>query len=146
MVNAARDRVTIDLRSIGDALRAAAASRGTTIAALARGALLDVVKTPSTPTEPARSSAGTQTDVVKLTLRLPAPTTELLSCNAAALGLSYGAYVAPLVHGTPLPLLAADREADRAALLLHCDRLAQWAVDLHSHLASPADAKRPCDV
>ena len=85
-------------------------------------------KLPSTPDEPAPSGADRQRQVVKLALRLPAPAAELLAHNAAALGLSYGAYVARLVHGTPLPLPAADR----AALLLHSDRLAQWAVDLHS--------------
>ena len=132
MASPSRDRVTIDLRGIGDAVRASARARHTTIAALARDALVETVKLPLPIADLAAGGAGTQPEIVKLTLRLPVPAAELLVYNAAALGLSYGAYVARLVAGTPLPLPAADREADRTALLLHCDRLAQWAVDLHS--------------
>jgi hypothetical protein len=126
-----RDRVTIDLRGIGDALRSAAAGRDLTVAALARQALVDAIGSLQA-NAPLAARDSSQGGVVKLTLRLREPDAEALVLNAARLGLSYGAYVARLANGTPLPLPAADREADRAALLLHCDRLAQWAVDLHS--------------
>jgi hypothetical protein len=40
MAKSSRERVTIDLRGIGDAVRAAAAGRGQTLAAYARAALV----------------------------------------------------------------------------------------------------------
>ena len=40
MAGSSRDRVTIDLRGIGDAVRTAAAGRGQTVAAFARQALV----------------------------------------------------------------------------------------------------------
>ena len=43
MVGAPRDRVVIDLRGIGDAVRSAAAQRRTTVAHLARQALLSTI-------------------------------------------------------------------------------------------------------
>jgi hypothetical protein len=132
MTTSARDRVSIDLRGIGDALRATAIARNTTIAALARAALIDAMNlAPATSTAP-NCFGNASAPTVKLTLRLAEPDAERLVHNAVALGLSYGAYVARLVQGTPLPIPAADRAADRAALLVSCDRLAQWAVDLHS--------------
>ena len=51
--------------------------------------------------------------------------------KAAALGLSYGDYVAHLVSGTPLPTPAADRMSDRAALRASTDQLAALSADLN---------------
>ena len=50
--------------------------------------------------------------------------------KSAALGLSYGAFVGRLVRGARLPALAADRAADRAALIASVDHLAQLSTDL----------------
>jgi len=129
MAQTSRDRVGVDLRGIGDAVRAAARARQITLAALAREALVEAVGPRSTPPiEPA--STLDPSEVVKLTLRLPSRDAELLVLKSAALGLSYGAFVGRLVRGAPLPALAADRAADRAALIASVDHLAQLSTDL----------------
>ncbi len=140
MPGASRDRVTVDLRGIGDAVRAAAAVRGMGIAQLVRRALvmsLDLRataavvltergsdgQTPDPDPVPARETA-------KLTLRLTRAHADALMLNAGALGLSYGDYVGRLVANTPLPQPVAERRADRAALLASNDRMAALSTDL----------------
>ena len=138
MSSASRDRVTIDLRGIGDAVRAAAACRGMGVAQLVRRAVvmsLDLRATASVaPTDegsdgqtPGRAPAQ---ETVKLTLRLPQAHADALMLNAAGLGLSYGEYVARLVDGSRLPQPLAERQADRAALLGSNDRMATLSTDL----------------
>jgi len=124
-----RDRVGIDLRGIGDAVRAAARARQTTVAAFAREALVDAVGALSEPPTGVASNFN-RSEIVKLTLRLQSLDAELLMLKSAALGLSYGAFVGRLVRGTPLPALAADRAADRAALMASVDHLGQLSTDL----------------
>src|SRR5438045_3328726 len=104
----ARDRVGIDLRGIGDAVRAAARARQTTVAAFAREALAGAVGALSEPAT-GRASDFHRSEIVKVTLRLQSLDAELLMLKSAALGLSYGAFVGRLIRGTPLPALAADR-------------------------------------
>lgn len=134
-----RDRVTIDLRGIGDAVRAAAACRGMGVAQLVRRALvmsLDLLRATATVAPVNPGSDGQTPDQVptretaKLTLRLPQAHADALMLNAAALGLSYGDYVARLVAGSRLPQPVAERQADRAALLASNDRLATLSTDL----------------
>lgn len=132
MAGPLRDRVTVDLRGIGDAVRAAARNRQVAIAVLARQALVGVLESPKNVAICESSSTPRRAAVAKLTLRMRDSDADLLAHNANALGLSYGAYVARLVRNKPPPLPAAERQADRAALLQHCDRLAQWAIDTHS--------------
>jgi hypothetical protein len=138
MASASRDRVTIDLRGIGDAVRAAAACRGMGVAQLVRRALvmsLDLRATAAVaPTKrgsdsqiPGQVSAQ---ETAKLTLRLPQAHADALMLNASALGLSYGEYVARLVDGSRLPQPIAERQADRAALLASNDRMAALSTDL----------------
>jgi len=133
-----RDRVTIDLRGIGDAVRAAAACRGMGVAQLVRRALvmsLDL-HAPATVAPMKRGSDGHTPDQVppretaKLTLRLPQAHADALMLNAGALGLSYGDYVARLVAGSRLPQPVAERQADRAAVLASNDRMAALSTDL----------------
>jgi hypothetical protein len=133
-----RDRVTIDLRGIGDAVRAAAACRGMGVAQLVRRALvmsLDLRATAAVASMK-RGSDGQTPDLVptrgtaKLTLRLPQAHADALMLNAGALGLSYGDYVARLVAGSRLPQRVAERQADRAALLASNDRMAALSTDL----------------
>jgi hypothetical protein len=127
-----RDRVTIDLRGIGDAVRLAAAQRSMTIAALARHALVELIGIACEPSQPPASmSAGRRGPLCKLTLRLPQRHAEALMMNATAIGRSYGDYVAHLVSGTPLPALAAVRMSDRAALRASTDQLAALSADLN---------------
>jgi len=138
MPGASRDRVTIDLRGIGDAVRAAAACRGMGVAQLVRRAVvmsLDL-HAPASGAPMERGSDGQTPDQVptretaKLTLRLPQAHADALMLNAGALGLSYGDYVARLVAGSRLPHPVAERQADRAALLASNDRMAALSTDL----------------
>jgi hypothetical protein len=131
---ASRDRVTIDLRGIGDAVRAAAASRGMSVARLVRRAVVERLELDATAVVEVttRGSDGLprRKPTAKLTLRLPQPHAEALISNAGALGLSYGEYVARLVDGSRLPQPQAERQADRAALLASNDRMATLSTDL----------------
>ena len=138
MASASRDRVTIDLRGIGDAVRAAAACRGMGVAQLVRRAVvmsLDL-HAPATVAPMKQGSDGQTSDQVptrettKLTLRLPQAHADALMLNAGALGLSYGDYVGRLVAGSRLPQPLAERQADRAALLASNDRIAALSTDL----------------
>ena len=138
MSGASRDRVTIDLRGIGDAVRAAAACRGMGVAQLVRRAVvmsLDLRATASVAPREKGSDGQTpgqavRQETAKLTLRLPQAHADALMLNAGALGLSYGDYVARLVDGSRLPQPLAERRADRAALLASNDRMAALSTDL----------------
>lgn len=126
-----RDRVTIDLRGIGDAVHAAAACRGMGVAQLVRRAVvmsLDLRATAAVAVGSDGQTPGQAT--VKLTLRLPQAHADALMLNAGALGLSYGEYVARLVDGSRLPQPVVERQADRAALLASNDRMATLSTDL----------------
>ena len=134
-MSASRDRVSIDLRGICDAVRSAAAQRGITVAHLARQALLSTIAASEPAAEPLGSVRPTPSfSTAKLTLRLPQPHADALIVNAVGLGLSYGEYVARLVNGTPLPRPAAERAADRAALLASSDQLAALSADLNAFM------------
>ena len=133
MAGVARDRLTVDLRGIGSAVRTAAGNCHVTLATFARDAIVEALRSTKTQGE---TSIGSdididQRDTAKITLRMTACDAEVLVLKSAALGLSYGAFVGRLARGTPLPALAADR-ADRAVLLRSADRLALLAVDLHA--------------
>ena len=133
-----RDRVTIDLRGIGDAVRAAAACRGMGVAQLVRRALVMSLDLRATATvAPVKPGSDGQTpdqiptrETAKLTLRLSQAHADALMLNAGALGLSYGDYVGRLVAGSRLPQPLAERQADRAALLASNDRMAALSTDL----------------
>ena len=137
MAGPSRDRVTIDLRGIGEALRAAAAVRGMGVAQLVRRALvmsLDL-RAMAVATKERGSDGQTPVQVssretAKLTLRLTRAHADALMQNAGALGLSYGDYVGRLVAGNRLPQPLAERQADRAALLASNDRMAALSTDL----------------
>jgi hypothetical protein len=123
----------LDLRGIGDAVRAEAGRRGITVSQLARQALvaaIDLLAAPPSAQEsdcpiPGRSAA-------KLMLRMPQRQAEALILNATSLGLSYGEYVARLVEGSEMPQPTAERKADRAALLASNDKLAVLSTDLNA--------------
>lgn len=129
MAQPSRDRVGVDLRGIGDAVRSAARARHSTVAALARDALVEAIGRPSTLPEAGSVDFG-QAEIVKLTLRMRRADADALILTAAGLGLSYGEYVARLVRQTPLPVPARERAADRAALMASSDNLAALSVDL----------------
>jgi hypothetical protein len=130
MSGSAADRVTIDLRGIGKAVRSAAAGRGLTIAAFAREALVSALgeappmrELPDVPSPRVHGS-------VKLTWRMDVRAAEALAANARALGLSYGQYVGYLVSAAPLPAPLAQRAADRAALQASTDHVAVLAREV----------------
>ena len=70
-----RDRVGVDLRGIGDAVRAAARARRSTVAAFAREALVEAIGRPSMLPEVIAAEVG-RAELVKLTLRLREPEAE----------------------------------------------------------------------
>jgi hypothetical protein len=130
MAGSAGDRVTISLRGIGDAVRAAAAGRGVTMAAFAREALIGALTEAPSLRELADAPSAQRHGAVKLTWRMDARAAEALAANARALGLSYGQYVGYLVSATPLPAPVAQRAADRAALHASTHHLAELALNL----------------
>ncbi|MCW5660347.1 MAG: hypothetical protein KIT60_21795 [Burkholderiaceae bacterium] len=131
-----RDRVTIDLRGIGDAVRSAAAGQCITVSQLARRALVASLDSCTAFVVPSGSDGQTpERSITKLTLRLPRLHAEALVLHAGTLGLSYGEYVARLVDGSSLPQPVAQREADRAALLGSNDQLATLSADLSALVA-----------
>lgn len=143
MAGTSRDRVTIDLRGIGDAVRLAAAARGLGVAQLVRQALVDTLDLHAPIQAALVSDRQTQArSVSKLTLRLPEPQAEALMLAAGALGLSYGEYVARLVNGSGLPQPSAERAADRAALLTASDQLAMLSTDLNAFVRLLSASKR----
>lgn len=131
MASTSRDRVTIDLRSIGPSVRAAASARRLRVAAYARLALAEAANQSIAPLPPA-SSIERADAVMKVTLRLDPLDAELLLLGAAQLGLSYGAFAGRLLRGTPLPAPLADRAKDRDALIVSSDQLATLSADLAS--------------
>jgi len=128
MAPPSRDRVGVDLRGIGDSVRAAARARHCTVAAFARDALVEALG--RTSTLPHCIAEVGRAEIVKLSLRMRQHEAEALILSAGGLGLSYGEYVARLVTQTPLPMPAAERAADRAALMASSDNLAALSVDL----------------
>jgi hypothetical protein len=130
MVSSAGDRVTISLRGIGDAVRAAATSRGFTTAAFAREALVSALVEAPQLRELSGCPAPRRHGTVKLTWRMDVRAAEALATNARALGLSYGQYVGYLVSAAPLPAPLAQRAADRAALQASTDHVAVLAREI----------------
>jgi hypothetical protein len=131
MASASRERVTIDLRGIGPSVRAAASARHLRVAAYARLALAEASNQPAAPSLPA-SPIERADAVMKVTLRLDPLDAELLLLGAAHVGLSYGAFVARLLRGTPLPAPLTERVKDRDALIASSDHLATLSADLVS--------------
>lgn len=129
-----RDRVTIDLRGIGNAVRMTAATRGMTVAAFARHALRDAVGSERMDPDHRLDVLNAEHRSVKLTLRLRQTDAETFVQRARTLGLSYGEYLTRLTKGTPPPLPAACREADRAVLRASTDQLAALSADLNDFM------------
>lgn len=129
-----RDRVTIDLRGIGDAVRITAATRGMTVAAFARQALRDAVGPEQMEPIARVEVPDAEHRSVKLTLRLRHADAEAFVQRARTMDLSYGEYLSRLTNGTPLPLPATCREADRAALRVSTDQLAALSADLNDFM------------
>jgi hypothetical protein len=141
MARSSRDRVTIDLRGIGEAVRAAATGRNQPVAAFARDALVAAAGPCSLAASRLEPRVQRSPCVTKLHLRMHAQEAEALVINARLLGLSYGEYVGRLVVDTPLPAPLAQRDADRAALRHSTDQLAVLAGDINAVIRMVRQAK-----
>ena len=130
MAASSRDRVTIDLRGIGAAVRSAARARGATVAVFARQALITALPGDSAALLPHAESSANLDGAVKLSVRLSAADSAALASHAAALGLSQARLVALLIRRTELPMPVAERRAEVAALRTSNDQLAAIAADL----------------
>jgi hypothetical protein len=137
----------VDLRGIGDAVRAAAAARGLTIAAFSREALVAAAAPLPLVIERLEGAATQYRRTTKLHLRMNWCEAEALIAKSRSLGLSYGEFVGRLVAGTPLPAPVAQSAADRSELRVSSDNLAALAGDINSlirmiHSANPGEAAR----
>ena len=128
VATASRQRVTIDLRGLGTALRAHAQARNLTVSDVARLAVVSLLETSAS--SPAVEVSG-DVDVatwrtVKLTIRLRSGVAAHLTNSARACGLSQGAYVTTLIDQVPAPPLAIATVLGRST-----EQLAVVSADLN---------------
>ena len=128
MGTGSRERVTIDLRGLGAALKAHARARHLTVSDAARLALVAMLKTSASESE---AQVGGESDVandgtVKLTIRLRRGVATRLTARARACGLSHGAYLTTLIDEAPAPPLAVV-----TALGTSTEQLAVVSADLN---------------
>src|SRR5688572_7887405 len=98
MASRTRDRVTIDLCGIGDAARATARVRGTTLALFARQALIAALPVDPAATLPCAKPSLDRGGAIKLSVRLSTADSDKLTAQASALGLSQARLVALLIR------------------------------------------------
>ena len=131
MVVDSRDRVTVDLRGLGPAVKSAAAARNLTLAAFARAAIVESLKGAADPSDSSSWNRADDGQPVKLTLTLPLRQASWLVERARASGVSYGAYLASLIDGEPFPGGLADAVS---ALMASTDQLAAVSTDFQAFL------------
>ena len=124
-----RDRLTVDLRGIGSAVKAEAAARHLTLAAFARVAMVASLKQTADDARPRAAMGDDDGQTVKLTLRLPMRQASWLVEHARAAGLSYGTFLASVIDGAPCPGSLA--EAVRS-LTESTDQMAVLSRDLNA--------------
>ena len=134
----ARDRVTVDLRGIGSAVKAEAAARNVSLAAFARAAMVEALK--QTVDEPKDLGEIVPDDgqTIKLTLRLPMSEAGWLVEHARAAGVSYGTFLVSVIDGAPCPGSLA--EAVRS-LTESTDQMAALSRDLSAGIRLLGAAK-----
>ncbi len=123
-----RDRVTVDLRGLGERLRARAAAQRMATGAFVRRAV--VLQLDDASSEPAPATSMHDGPVVKLTLRLSAAHAVALATRARQADISQGAYVAGLLDGSPPAPVPPDRANAIAALVASTDQLAALNADI----------------
>src|SRR6476646_639198 len=131
MVVDARDRVTVDLRGLGPAVKSAAAARNLTLAAFARAAIVESLKGAANPSDSSGWNRVDDGQPVKLTLTLPLRQASWLVERARASGVSYGAYLASMIDSEPFPGGLADAVG---ALMASTDQLASVSTDFTAFL------------
>lgn len=128
-----REYFTVDLRGLRAALAARAADQGVTASDVLRSALAAALghdeclaTLPTSPGghPPARGQ-------VKLSVRLPHATAQVLDLHARAAGLSRGAYLSRLIRSAPPVMAASDRRAGFAALSASATELAVLSRDIN---------------
>jgi hypothetical protein len=129
-----RDRVTIDLCGVGDAARAAAQARDTTLAVFARQALIAALPSEVGALLPHVEPRGEVSGRIKLSVRLSPDDSAVLAMQAALLGLSQARFIALLIRRAELPRRSIERDADRAALRASTEQLATLSVDLQQFM------------
>lgn len=133
MPHPTRDRVTVDLRGVGERLRSqAAARRMTTGAFVRRAVLLQLEDTALASAEPMPSMPSAGEPLVKVTLRMSAAHVVALATRARRADISQGAYVAALLEGHPPPPVPSDRKEAIAALVASTDQLAALGTDIRA--------------
>ena len=134
MARRSRDRVTIDLCSIGDAARAAAQAHDTTLAVFARQAVIAALPSDIGALLPQVEPRGEVGGTIKLSVRLSPDDSAVLATQAALLGLSQARLIALLIRRAELPRRSIERDADRAALRASTEQLATLSVDLQQFM------------
>jgi hypothetical protein len=134
MARRSRDRVTIDLCSIGDAARAAAQANGATLAVFARQAVIAALPSDVGALLPQVEPRGEVGGTIKLSVRLSPDDPAVLATQAAMLGLSQARLIALLIRRAELPRRSIERDADRAVLRASTGQLATLSVDLQQFM------------
>jgi hypothetical protein len=131
-----RDRVTVDLRGLGERLRAQAAAQRMATGAFVRRAValqLDFAAQEPTRAAPVAVAAReTFGPIVKVTIRLSAADAVALATRAREADTSQGAYVAGLLDGCPLVPVPPNRAEAITALVASTDLLASLGADISS--------------
>lgn len=139
MAHPTRDRVTVDLRGLGDRVRAQAAAQHLRSGAFVRRAILAQLEDGVAIVESGVPDAAGP--VVKVTLRLSAAHAVQLATRARRADVSQGAYVAGLIDGKPPPPLPPDHTAAIAALVGSTDQLAVLSSDINGFLRALSGAR-----
>ena len=133
----ARDRVTIDLRGLGAALQARAKARQITVAAMARAAIVAVLREEAAPTAPVSGGRLPTVEphrVIKVTVRLTVDHAVRLATLARAADVSQGACLAGLIDGLPPPIKPPDHIDLVVALAASTTELAAVAADINAFM------------
>ncbi|MGH7186796.1 MAG: hypothetical protein ACREIB_11040 [Pseudomonadota bacterium] len=132
---ASRERVSVELRGLGPAIRAHAKDRRLSIAALVRTAVVAMLKrSPIAVEEPGFTAEAVLDQPIKLTIRMHPGVARQFAGRARASGLSYGAYLTTLVDGTPAAALSPDHKQAVTALSISTDQLAAIAADVNESM------------
>ena len=126
-----RDRISLDLRGLGSALRTRAQVRGTTVAHAAREILAaELCRLDPSRETPDAGGGDTSRETVKVTIRLFAADARELRRRARAAGDSYGEYVRTLIRGAPSSEFP-DRKQLLERLRSSTDQLAAAFADVN---------------
>jgi hypothetical protein len=122
--------VTVDLRGVGERLRAQAAARRMSTGAFVRRAVMLQLDDTEDEVESLVPLPVPAAPVVKLTLRVSAAHAVALARLARQTDTSQGAYVAGLLDGMPAAPMPPDRSDAIAALVASTDQLAALGADI----------------